>query len=93
MNTPTNAPTRAATVAATTTRAAGQGGFPDRLRWSAQQLADAVPLRLFELLALAVEAPADAANAGRHASPRAARAWHGRYASRSALPCLIRVHG
>ncbi|TWT22572.1 hypothetical protein FQY83_06035 [Luteimonas marina] len=58
--------------------------FPSRLHWTAQQLADAVPLRLHELFAFDAardEGCRAAANGGR----RRARS-DGGYVARSALP-------
>lgn len=61
--------------------------FPAQLHWSAQDLADAVPLRLFELFAFD---PADA-------MPSANRAPASRTDRRAYLPTaqagLFRVHG
>ena len=44
--------------------------FPSQLNWTAQELAEAVPLRLHELFAFGVEHDLRAANS---AAPRAAR--------------------
>ena len=53
--------------------------FPARLHWNAQQLADAVPLRLHELPAFRADAGAvaPAANAPRRATVRAIVHLHG----------------
>ncbi len=60
--------------------------FPDSLHWSAQDLADAVPLRLFELYAFD---PADAQPCANHATRPAP--------CRSYVPAtqatLFRIHG
>jgi hypothetical protein len=62
--------------------------FPAQLHWSAQDLADAVPLRLFELFAFD---PADAMpSANRGAAPCARRPS---YAPAAFPPSLFRVHG
>lgn len=65
--------------------------FPFRLQWNAQQLADAVPLRLSELFAFDAGGDAtQASNARRVGPPRATRV-PGHYAGQSALPDLFRV--
>lgn len=62
--------------------------FPDRLHWDAQDLADAVPLRLFELYAFD---PADARPSANRAAPRIA---HGRsYVPMATQSTLFRVRG
>jgi hypothetical protein len=62
--------------------------FPARPHWTAQQLADAVPLRLHQLFAFDARDGADerAANAARH------RARDARYVQRSSLPPRFGVH-
>ncbi len=62
--------------------------FPSRLHWTAQQLADAVPLRLHELFAFdaARHDASPAANAPRRTAP------HGkRYLRAAALPPRFRI--
>ena len=57
--------------------------------WSAQDLADAVPLRLFEAVDFdALSLPVEASNA---AVVPAARAWRRRYADAGNLPAVVRV--
>jgi hypothetical protein len=57
--------------------------------WSAQDLADAVPLRLFEAVDFdALSLPVEASNAP--AVP-AARAWRRRYADAGNMPAVVRV--
>jgi hypothetical protein len=61
--------------------------FPESLHWSAQDIADAVPLRLFELYAFD---PADAMPCANRAPTRhAARS----YLSPATQHTLFRVHG
>ncbi len=63
--------------------------FPSSLHWSAQELAAAVPLRLFELLDF--DAPVDDARAANTATaPR--RALRQGYARNAALPTHFHVH-
>jgi len=57
------------------------------LRWNAQDLADAVPLRLHALFADGV--PDVAANAARLAAPHR---WHQGYLRQCDLPPRIRIH-
>ena len=65
--------------------------FPSRLHWSAQDLAAAVPLRLFELYRF--EAEADAAeNAPRFARVKPARDFRGGYVRPAPLPTRFSVH-
>lgn len=62
---------------------------PFPLRWTPQQITDAVPLRLFELdLSIA-----SGTHAGRAANQPRPRAWHSGYLRQRALPDLFRVHG
>ena len=62
--------------------------FPFRLHWDSQDLADAVPLRLFELVDFAADGAAACANAG--SMPRPAR--HGRgYLPVPAFAAFFRV--
>jgi hypothetical protein len=56
-------------------------------RWSAQDLADAVPLRLFE----AVDFDALAQGGIAASNANAPRAWRRRYADAGALPAQVRV--
>ncbi len=66
-------------------------GFPFGLHWDAQQLADAVPLRLHELFDFdAGRETAQACNAHRVGPPRARRV-PGHYAGQSALPATFRI--
>ena len=58
----------------------------DALRWNAQDLADAVPLRLHVLFADGLPLPA---NDARVAAPRR---WHQGYLRRRDLPALVRIH-
>ena len=58
----------------------------DALRWNAQDLADAVPLRLHALFADGV--PAVAANEARIGAPRR---WHQGYLRQRELPARIRI--
>ena len=65
--------------------------FPSHLPWSAHELADAVPLRLFELYRF--EAEADAAeNAARLARVIPARDFRGGYVRPAPLPTRFSVH-
>ncbi len=59
-------------------------------RWTSQELVDAVPLRLFELLAF--DAGADGSNLARSANhaPRP-RAWRHGYWPQPTLPELVRI--
>lgn len=61
--------------------------FPQQLHWNAQDLADAVPLRLFELYAF------DPADAQPSANRVAARPAPGRSYLPAAQGSLFRVHG
>ena len=58
----------------------------DALHWNAQDLADAVPLRLHALFADGLPLPA---NDARLATPRR---WHQGYSRRCDLPALVRIH-
>ena len=58
----------------------------DALRWNAQDLADAVPLRLHVLFAGGLPLPANDARA------TASRRWHQGYLRRCDLPALVRIH-
>lgn len=60
--------------------------FPFDLHWNAQELADAVPLRLFEL----IDFDTDAAHAANHAAPARPR-WRQGFLACAALPALVRV--
>ena len=62
--------------------------FPFDLRWTPQDLADAVPLRLFELSAF--DAGSDDASNAAISAPR--RGWRRDYVRLSDLPTFIRVH-
>jgi hypothetical protein len=65
--------------------------FPYHLSWTSQDIADAVPLRLFELVNF--EAGDDAAGNAATSAP-ARREWrHRDYLRSSALPAFVRVHG
>lgn len=65
--------------------------FPFRLYWDAQQLVDAVPLRLHELFDFdAGREAAQASNAHRIAPPRATRV-PSHYAGQGALPAMFRI--
>ena len=59
----------------------------ETLHWSAQDLADAVPLRLNALFADGM--PVVAANAARLAAPRR---WHQGYLRQRDLPARVRIH-
>ena len=62
----------------------------DALRWNAQDLADAVPLRLHALFADGMPGlPLPAANDTRAPAPRR---WSQAYARRRDLPARIRIH-
>jgi hypothetical protein len=71
--------------------ASPMSGYPQHFfpqSWSAQDLADAMPLRLFEAVDFkALSLPVEASNA---AAP-AARAWRRRYADAGNLPAVVRV--
>ena len=58
----------------------------DALCWNAQDLADAVPLRLHALFADGLPPPANDARVA------AARRWHQGYLRRRDLPALVRIH-
>ncbi len=61
--------------------------FPAHLHWTAQQLADAVPLRLHELYAFdATRDACGAANGGRRRRPMA-----NGYAARASLPARFGI--
>lgn len=61
--------------------------FPSTLHWDARQLADAVPLRLFEAIDFDLIRQPAANAAVRHAS----RAWRGAYHANPPLPARIDV--
>lgn len=63
--------------------------FPFAPHWTAQQLADAVPLRLFELFAF--DAGADGADLDRSANQLPRRGLRGAYLRIAELPARIRV--
>ena len=63
--------------------------FPFAPHWTAQDLADAVPLRLFELFAF--DAGADGADLDRSANHLPRRNWRGAYLRVGELPAFIRV--
>lgn len=63
--------------------------FPFAPHWTAQDLADAVPLRLFELLAF--DAGAAGATAGRSANQPPRRGLRGAYRRNGELPASFRV--
>ena len=58
----------------------------EALRWNAEDLADAVPLRLHALFADGLPPPA---NDARVSAPRR---WHQGYLRRRDLPALVRIH-
>jgi len=58
----------------------------ETLHWNAQDLADAVPLRLHALFADGLPPPANDARVA------AARRWHQGYLRRRDLPALVRIH-
>ena len=60
--------------------------FPSRLYWTAQDLAAAVPLRLFELYRF------DADNRVDNPRPHPARDWRGGYVRPAPLPTRFCVH-
>lgn len=63
--------------------------FPYRLQWTSEQIADAVPLRLFELAeAVFIDFDPRAGNDMRASRPRT---WRGAYRTPTALPALVRV--
>ena len=64
--------------------------FPYRLHWTAQDIADAVPLRLFELFSF--DAGADGADLDRSANHLPRRNWRGAYLRIGELPASFRVH-
>jgi len=64
--------------------------FPYRLHWTAQDIADAVPLRLFELFSF--DAGADGADLERSANQLPRRHWRGAYLRIGELPASFRVH-
>jgi len=64
--------------------------FPFAAHWTAQELADAAPLRLFELFAF--DAHANGADLARLANQPPRRGLRGGYLRNSALPAFIRVH-
>ena len=66
-------------------------GFPFAPGWNARDLADAVPLRLFELIDFDALREVDAACAN-HPAPRR-RGWLGGYRANAALPAQLRVRG
>jgi len=64
--------------------------FPYRLHWTAQDIADAVPLRLFELFSF--DAGADGADLERSANQLPRHSWRGAYLRIGELPASFRVH-
>ena len=61
--------------------------IPSRLHWTAQDLAAAVPLRLWELYRFDAGRTETADNAARFVrAPRPARQWHGGYVRPAPLP-------
>ncbi|WP_202839712.1 hypothetical protein [Luteimonas saliphila] len=64
--------------------------FPTRLHWTAQQLADAVPLRLHEVFAF--DAARDNASRAAANGERARARTAAGYVGRSALPGRFGVH-
>ena len=62
--------------------------FPTRLHWTAQQLTDAVPLRLHQLYAFAADDPSPGRAANGEHDRRRAR--HG-YAPHAVLPPRFRI--
>jgi hypothetical protein len=66
-------------------------GVPFAPGWNARDLADAVPLRLFELIDFDALREVDAACAN-HPAPRR-RGWLGGYRANAALPAQLRVRG
>lgn len=65
--------------------------FTSGLNWTSQDLADAVPLRLFELFGFDA-GPNGADVSGRCANQRPRRAWRREYLRTAELPAFIRVH-
>lgn len=65
--------------------------FPSRLHWSAHALADAVPLRLFELYRFDAD-DGTSGNAGRFGRPMASRELRGSYVRPAPLPTRFSVH-
>ena len=61
--------------------------FPFQLHWSSQDIADAVPLRLFELFGF--DAGADIAPCANR--PQPPRPWHHGYLRANDLPAFIRI--
>ncbi|MDQ3039197.1 MAG: hypothetical protein M3R16_05275 [Pseudomonadota bacterium] len=62
--------------------------FPQHLHWTVQDITDAVPLRLFEMVSF--DACLDAATRCANELPR--RAWRHAYARPAALPAFVRIH-
>ncbi|NZA25573.1 hypothetical protein H0E84_04195 [Luteimonas sp. SJ-92] len=62
--------------------------LPFNFNWNPQQIADAVPTRLFEL-----DLFADGDRAGQPANRPAARTLQRGYLQQRALPRLFRIHG
>jgi len=65
--------------------------FPSHLPWSAHELADAVPLRLFELYRFDADSGA-AGNAARFVRSKATRGLRGGYVRPAPLPTRFSVH-
>lgn len=67
--------------------------FPFQLHWTSQELAEAVPLRLFELLDFDVHRD-NPGMASANVMPRPQRAWlRCGYVRATELPAFIRVRG
>ena len=64
--------------------------FPDQLNWTSQDLADAVPLRLFELFAFDASPAAAAVGSCANQPPR--RTWPASYLPAEPRQPLFRVH-
>ena len=64
----------------------------DALRWNAQELADAVPLRLHALFADGVPFTSPALPAANDVRATAPRRWHQGYLRPRDLPARIRIH-
>lgn len=64
--------------------------FPYRLNWTAQDLADAVPLRLFELFGFDATVQDIDPSANHLSQPR--RDWRRGYLHQGELPARVRVH-
>ncbi|HEY0659784.1 MAG TPA: hypothetical protein VGD21_00455 [Lysobacter sp.] len=70
------------------TASTNASSFPFQLNWSSQDIADAVPLRLFELFEFDAGTDVVAPCANR---PQPPRPWHRGYLRANDLPAFVRI--